>query len=125
MDNVTKAQRSYIMSRIRSESSIEVLPEGLKGLYLRKHPKGVYGRPDFGNVARRIALFIDGDWWHGRLKLPKSNVAFWREKFRRNRLRDRRVNRKLLLKGWKVIRLWESELKADKKGGTKNGRANI
>jgi len=115
MDNVTKAQRSYIMSRIRSKSSIEKIPGRFKGLYLRGHPKGVFGRPDFGNKTRKVALFIDGDFWHGRMKLPKSNTAFWKEKFHRNRLRDRRVNKKLLSDGWWVIRLWESELKTSKK----------
>lgn len=103
------------MSRIRSESAIEILPNKFRGLYLRKHPKQVFGKPDFGNKTRKIALFIDGDFWHGRMKLPKSNRAFWKEKFRKNRLRDKRVNKRLSLDGWRVIRLWESELKTDKK----------
>jgi len=48
------------MSRIRSESGIEIIPNRMRGLYLRKHPKNVFGKPDFGNKARKIALFIDG-----------------------------------------------------------------
>jgi DNA mismatch endonuclease (patch repair protein) len=111
MDTISKKTRSHIMSRIRSVSSVERVPEQLKGLGLRPHPKGVFGRPDFGNKSRKIALFIDGDFWHGRIGLPKSNVNFWKEKFKRNRKRDRLVIKTLVLSGWKVARVWESSLK--------------
>ena len=60
MDRFSKETRSRIMSRIRSESGIEIIPNRMRGLYLRKHPKNVFGKPDFGNKARKIALFIDG-----------------------------------------------------------------
>jgi len=100
------------MSRIRSESSIERVPNRLRGLRLRSHPKGVFGRPDFGNKTRKIALFIDGIFWHGKkpFRAPKTNRKFWVDKIRNNRRRDRLVNRTLRDSGWRVIRVWESEL---------------
>lgn len=113
MDTVSKETRSYIMSRIRSESAIEILPSEFRGLYLRKHPKQVFGKPDFGNKTRKIALFLDGVFWHGKKpwKCPKTNAAFWRKKIKNNRKRDKLVTKTLLAAGWTVTRLWESELK--------------
>lgn len=102
-----------MMSAVRSESRIEKLPKHLEGLYLRRHPKGVFGKPDFGNKARRIALFIDGCFWHGCVKCyrePKSNQEFWKAKIERNKERDIRVNETLKSRGWQVIRVWEHEL---------------
>lgn len=114
MDKVTKEKRSEIMSKIRSESGIENLPPRLRGLRLRRHPKGIYGNPDFGNKAGKIAVFVDGCFWHGcpeHYREPKSNVEFWREKIRRNRERDAAVSTVLEAMGWRVIRVWEHELK--------------
>lgn len=113
MDIFTRKKRSEIMSKIKSKSGIEVLPRGYRGLYLRKHPKGVFGNPDFGSKRRKIAFFIDGCFWHGHrrhYKSPKTNRGYWRRKVRRNRKRDRAVNRRLRKDGWKVIRVWECEL---------------
>jgi len=106
--------RSYTMSRIRSVSAIEVLPRRLVGMYLRHQPRGVFGRPDFANKARRIALFLDGCFWHGcprHFKIPKTNADFWGEKIARNRRRDREVGRILRKAGWTVLRMWEHGLK--------------
>jgi DNA mismatch endonuclease (patch repair protein) len=114
VDTVTRERRSEIMSRIRSESGIEILPQRLRGLYLRRHPRGVFGNPDFGNKTRRIAVFVDGCFWHGcpeHYREPKTNVDFWREKIRRNRERDESVSAVLRAMGWQVIRVWEHELK--------------
>lgn len=113
MDKFTKEKRSQIMSKIKSKSGIEVLPQKFKGLYLRKHPKGIFGKPDFGNRTRKVALFIDGCFWHGcpkHYRKPKSNVAFWVLKIKRNKSRDRNVVRKLTKGGWEVIRVWECQL---------------
>lgn len=121
-DTVSREKRSEIMSKVRSKSGIENLPDGMRGLYLRKHPRGVFGKPDFGNKTRRIALFIDGCFWHGcpgHYREPKSNVGFWRNKLERNRARDGLVTEKLREEGWKIYRIWEHELerKKRKKGG--------
>lgn len=112
MDTVSAEKRSEIMSHIRSESGIEQLPDSLKGMHLRKHPKGIIGHPDFANKLRRIAVFIDGCFWHGcpmHYRMPKSNVEFWRRKYLRNTARDVGNTRALLSDGWRVIRVWEHD----------------
>lgn len=71
------------------------------------------GRPDFVFPAARLAVFVDGDFWHGHpryFKLPKSNVGYWRSKIERNRARDRAVTEDLKQRGWNVRRFWESGL---------------
>jgi DNA mismatch endonuclease (patch repair protein) len=80
---------------------------GIRGY--RKHLK-VVGKPDFAWPDRKIALFVDGCFWHGcpRCNRPsKSNLAFWRKKISDNRRRDLRNSRQLRRQGWKVLRVWE------------------
>lgn len=70
-------------------------------------------RPDFVFRERKVALFVDGCFWHAcpiHSTKPRGNAAFWREKFARNQARDRLVTRLLKAKGWKVLRIWEHEL---------------
>ena len=72
------------------------------------------GTPDFCWLKPRLALFVDGCFWHGCprcYKTPKSNVAYWQNKVKTNRRRDRRVDAMLRRKGWAVIRTWECQLK--------------
>lgn len=117
MDTVTKKKRSEIMSRIKSKSSIEVLPDHLRGQGMRRHPK-IFGRPDFGSKKRAVAIFIDGCFWHScpiHGKTPKTNKKFWLAKFERNRNRDELVNKTLLDMGYNVIRIWEHDLKHKKR----------
>ena len=67
------------------------------------------GRPDVVFRGKRVAVFVDGCFWHGCRRhgtRPKTNVAFWRLKIRDNRARDERVDRQLKELGWTVIRLW-------------------
>ena len=74
----------------------------------------VAGKPDFAWPGRKIAVFVDGCFWHGcrRCKsLPQTNRAFWRNKIETNRARDRRVNRHLRRQGWIVLRFWEHTIK--------------
>jgi len=73
----------------------------------------ITGRPDFVFRQQRVALFIDGCYWHGCKcrRLPKKNRPYWRQKFEANRRHDRRMTRELRSTGWHVIRLWEHELK--------------
>jgi DNA mismatch endonuclease, patch repair protein len=118
MDVFNKRKRSHIMSLIRSENT---LPERIvskllrrNGVYFAKNAKSVTGRPDFLFRRKKLAVFIDSDFWHGhptRFKMPKSNVEFWSEKIGRNKRRDRRVVRILRNDGWKVLRLWEYDVK--------------
>lgn len=104
--------KSEIMVRIKSSSSIEILPKYMRGLYLRKHPL-IYGKPDFGNKSRKIVLFIDGCFWHKcnrHFNLPKTNIAFWKNKISKNVKRDKLVNKTLRKNGFKIIRIWEHNL---------------
>ena len=72
------------------------------------------GKPDFVWPEARLAVFVDGCFWHGhncgRNVTPKTNAQAWREKIRRNKTRDRRTSRLLRKDGWTVIRIWECEL---------------
>jgi DNA mismatch endonuclease (patch repair protein) len=73
-------------------------------------PKGVYGNPDFASKKHKIAVFIDGCFWHGcprHYKKPKSNHDYWKTKITRNKKRDMNVSKELKSMGWKVIRIWE------------------
>ncbi len=82
------------------------------GLRYRVHRK-LPGRPDIVFGPARLAVFLDGCWWHcypQHFRMPESNTDFWREKFKRNVERDRRVTAKLRAAGWSVIRVWEHEL---------------
>lgn len=70
-------------------------------------------RPDFVFPRLRVAVFVDGCFWHGCPKhatWPKTRAAFWKAKIEGNRARDRRVNRELRKRGWTVVRVWEHEL---------------
>jgi DNA mismatch endonuclease, patch repair protein len=86
---------------------------GLRGW--RLHPKGVPGRPDLAWIGRRIAVFVDGAFWHGH---PDhywgQSGKFWDEKIARNRQRDERVTRELVGAGWTVLRFWDFEVEDDK-----------
>ena len=113
MDIVSTKRRSEIMAAIRSESGIERLPGKMSGLYLRKHPKNVFVRPDFGNKSKKMAIFIDGCFWHGckkHYRTPKTNRKYWKDKIKQNMKRDMIVNERLAKDGWMVIRIWECQL---------------
>jgi len=105
------------MSKIRSEgTSIEkmVYKElGERGIHFQKHYKKIAGSPDVALPSKKIAIFIDGDFWHGfRYPLWKKRLAakFWTKKIERNRARDKRNHTKLRRDGWKVKRIWEHQL---------------
>jgi DNA mismatch endonuclease (patch repair protein) len=119
-DVYDKAVRSAVMSKIRSNGNkstelrlIDVFTErGIKG-WRRNYP--VKGRPDFVFPKRRIAVFVDGCFWHGhdcRNTRPKQNKDFWTEKRERNVARDKTVTDAFERRGWMVLRIWECELKS-------------
>lgn len=111
--------RSELMSRVRSKgnSTTEMLMvQLLRGSRIngwRRHAS-LIGRPDFVWPRSRLVVFIDGCFWHGhscgRNLTPKTNAGLWEKKIRATRKRDRRNNRALTMKGWKVIRVWECTL---------------
>lgn len=74
----------------------------------------LYGRPDIMFPKQKIAIFCDGDFWHGRnRKEIKNYKKFWREKITTNIKRDKLVNKRLKKEGWTVIRLWKTEILKD------------
>ena len=115
-----RGTRSYTMSRIRGkDTSIEVLVRGYlfrRGLRFRKNDKRYPGHPDVVLPKHRTIVFVNGCFWHmhegcGRRSTPKSNVEFWTAKLMRNRERDRMQRALLEADGWKVITVWECELR--------------
>jgi DNA mismatch endonuclease (patch repair protein) len=116
-DKFSKEVRSHIMASIRSkDTGVELLVfRALRraGVRFQKHYRRAPGSPDVAVPSRKLAVFVDGDFWHGyrypawRHKLPS---AFWREKIERNRARDRRNFAKLRRQGWRLLRVWEHEL---------------
>ncbi|MFC2105751.1 DUF559 domain-containing protein, partial [Candidatus Bipolaricaulota bacterium] len=83
-----------------------------RGFRFRKHVRTLPGTPDVVFTKVRVAVFIDGDFWHGyRFPQWKESVSpFWQEKIAKNRARDRRNFARLRRIGWKVIRLWQHEI---------------
>lgn len=123
-DVFTKAKRSEVMSRIRgrdnkdTELALIKLFRRNRITGWRRHQK-VFGKPDFLFRRHRLALFVDGCFWHGCprcYRRPKSNRTFWDTKIARNRERDHQVSRELRRIGWRVIRIWEHDL--DRRGRT-------
>lgn len=85
------------------------------GMRYRRNDATVFGRPDFVMKRQRIAVFCDGEFWHGRdwgrrKHEHKSNCEFWHSKIERNMERDREVNDRLTAQGWTVLRFWETEI---------------
>lgn len=116
MDNLTPEQRSYMMSRVRStDTTPELLVRKLvhaRGLRFRKHCAWLPGRPDLVFVRSKVAVFIDGDYWHGwRFSAWKEKLApYWKRKITNNRRRDQRNFVRLRKEGWLVLRVWEHEI---------------
>lgn len=116
-DVLTKKQRSYCMSRIRSKNTGPelLLQENLKrqGLKFETDVKSLPGRPDIVFKKRRLAIFVDGEFWHGTdFNTRKNNYnEYWLDKISKNISRDRATNKKLKETGWKVIRIWGRSLK--------------
>lgn len=116
-DVLTKSQRSYNMSRIRSrETKVEItLKKALKGLRLRYQPK-TEGKPDFSSKKHKIAIFVDGCFWHKCPKCfvePQTNKDFWKKKMEKNVKRDYEITKKMESDGWKVLRFWEHDIKSN------------
>ena len=118
-DNLTPAQRSYCMSRIKGkDTGLEVRVRSAlhrRGLRVRKHVKDLPGKPDIVFRKARIVVFMDGDFWHGyRFPSWEHKVSdFWKKKISGNRERDTVNHRKLRQMGWTVIRLWQHEVEQD------------
>lgn len=126
MDNHTPAQRKKNMRAIKSKDTVaEIsLRKALwrNGVRYRKNWRELPGSPDIVLTKQKIAIFVDGDFWHGRGHEDTpgeqigTNQQFWQNKIARNIERDREVDDALTELGWFVIRIWESEVKKDLAG---------
>lgn len=120
-DVYSQADRSKLMAKVRSKGNKDtelrlVAIFNARGITGWRRHRPVFGRPDFIFPAERIALFVDGCFWHGcprHYRAPVQNAEFWVRKVTNNRKRDRLVSRTLKAKGWHVIRIWGHALKGD------------
>lgn len=116
----TTEQRSKIMQKIRStETTPEIMFRKLlwaQGVRYRKNNKKLPGKPDISISRCKVAIFIDGEFWHGynweeKKKKIKANRDYWIPKIERNIARDKKYNRQLRRQGWSVLRFWGSGVK--------------
>lgn len=111
--------RTENMRRIKSkDTSIEIkLRKELwaKGYRYRKNCKEIAGKPDICFKGKRVAIFCDSEFWHGKYLqeekyIPKTNKEYWLPKIERNIKRDKEVNMMLKNEGWKVLRFWQKDI---------------
>ena len=118
--DATRAKRPQVMAAIRSKGNKDtelrlaaiLRIHGLTGW--RRH-QALPGRPDFLFRRERIAVFVDGCFWHGcrgHCRMPKTGLAYWHPKIARNKRRDQEVKALLRRQGWRVYRIWEHALKS-------------
>ncbi len=123
-DVFSKAKRSEVMSRIRGKGNKDTELALMRFFRLngfigwRRH-QPVFGKPDFIFPKCRVAIFVDGCFWHGcptHSKIPQQNRAFWAQKLQENKSRDKLVVRTLKASGWRVLRIWEHDLDRRRQG---------
>lgn len=127
-DVFTKAKRSAVMALIRGsgnkDTELRVIAlfraHGITGW--RRNVR-VFGKPDFVFRRERVAVFVDGCFWHGcprpkHAPMPKKRAEWWAAKLLRNKERDRGVTRALRAAGWQVVRVWECALTRQRRGRT-------
>ena len=116
--STNKEIRSQNMRQIKAQDTkIErILAKAMweQGLRYRKQCKDVFGRPDFCFKGKKIAIFCDSEFWHGKKFLEgekfKTNKEFWETKINKNIQRDKEVNQILEKEGWKVLRFWGKDI---------------
>lgn len=117
-DVFSRQKRSEVMSRIKGSGNLSTEMRLIE-IFRRKHIVGwrrkypVKGRPDFIFPRERVAVFVDGCFWHSCPKcsrVPKQNRAFWVRKLKATRERDSNATQVLQWRGWRVLRIWEHEL---------------
>ena len=123
MDNISKEKRRKIMQRVKShDTKPEILLRKAlwhRGMRYRKNWRALPGTPDIALTRRKIAIFVDGDFWHARGHEDNpgeqiaSRQAYWKKKLTRNVERDKDVNEALTQLGWLVLRFWESDTSSD------------
>lgn len=118
-DVFSKKKRSKVMAEIRASGNkstelrlINILRQNHITGWRRK--QNLPGKPDFVFRREKLAVFVDGCFWHGcrwHCRMPKSHQSYWQPKIEKNKARDKAVRRELGQKGWGVLRIWEHELK--------------
>lgn len=117
VDVFSPKERSEIMSRIRSKDSkaektvFKYLRQ--QKIYFQKHYKKAPGKPDIALPRKKIAVFIDGDFWHGRnykKTVERLPPVYWQDKIRNNVKRDQKNIKLLKSQGWRILRVWESDI---------------
>lgn len=126
-DVLTPKQRSYNMSRIRNK---DTKPEELVRKYLfsqgfryRKNDARLPGKPDIVLPKYKTVIFVNGCFWHKHegckyFVWPKNNAEFWKEKIEKNVIRDQRSYKLLQQDGWKIIIIWDCQLRPSNREGT-------
>ena len=118
-DNLTPEDRRKTMQAVKGKGTRleKRLFSMLAGMGLRgwkKNVDAIMGKPDVAFISQRVAVFIDGCFWHGcphcQRKLPKTNRKYWERKITRNIALAKSNNRRLRADGWTVIRIWEHEI---------------
>ncbi len=118
-------QRSGIMRAVHShdtapELALRKLLRQMGEPGYRLHRTDIPGKPDVAFIGRKLLIFVHGCFWHGHdcrrgSRMPTTNADYWQEKIDRNRHRDRRHRRQLTLHGWRVLVVWECQLRTPDK----------
>lgn len=118
---------SSIRSKRNKDTELKLMvifrESGVKGW---RRNQRLHGKPDFVFRRERLAVFVDGCFWHGcpdHGRKPTSNEHYWRPKLMRNKLRDAQVTRELRKAGWRVLRLWEHELRSSPRAAARVQKA--
>ena len=117
-EKLSSVERSINMSRVKGRGNkateirlIKIFRSSAITGWRRGYP--IFGKPDFVFLKHKLAVFVDGCFWHScprHRSQPVNNLEFWKEKLERNRSRDRAVNKRLEREGWIVLRIWQHEL---------------
>ena len=118
----TTEARSILMSRIKGKNTKPEITVRKamwnEGIRYRINNSNIIGKPDIAIVKYKLAIFIDGEYWHGynwasKKKRLKTNIEYWTNKIEGNINRDHNTNALLKAEGWTVLRFWEKEIKED------------
>lgn len=116
-DNLSKEKRSKVMSSIRGKNTKpELIVRRIlwsTGLRYRIHDKTIFGKPDISNKKKKLAIFVDGCFWHGCKRCyrePTTNTDFWKQKIQNNKKRRKQVIKFLKREDWKILEFWEHEI---------------
>jgi DNA mismatch endonuclease (patch repair protein) len=131
VDMFSPQKRSEIMSRVkgRGNKATEIRLVGVFkhfGITGWRRHAAIFGKPDFVFRSAKLAVFVDGCFWHGcpdHGSLPASNQLFWSQKLSRNKARDKLVRSTLRKSGWTVLRIWQHELREPKRVAARISRS--